>query len=370
MPTNSSKFSRVYQKSRFLLGLILIISTNSHALYWQNNYGADLEVGTDDNFFLTPTTTTDTNFSSLSLYVGADGNTETSSVEFLARINSHNYSDKTIDDSATYNFSLVMSNQGERLDSGLNISYENESTFESELLDSGIRVDGRRETLGVSPDLSYRLNERNSLSMYLSFQDVSYDTVSLTDYRDNSLLLSWGYGFDETSDFTTNLGYTEYEPDNVAVSTDTSSFFLGYEMRPTETITYHFKFGYSNIDGPVGTQSGRVYSVDINNQQDELNNFILTVSQTYEPSGLGNVRLENRLDLGWVHAFSEKAQGLLSADYIQTDDRDYYQIQPGFSYRLSMHLSLTGNYRFRSEERTAAANAESNSLLVTLSYNH
>ena len=140
-------------------------------------------------------------------------------------------------------------------------------------------------------------------------------------------------------------------------------------MRPTETITYHFKFGYSNVDGPAGTHSGRVYSVDINNQQDELNSFILTVSQTYEPSGLGNVRLENRLDLSWVHAFSEKAQGLLSADYIQTDDRDYYQIQPGFSYRLSEHLSLAGNYRFRKEERIAV-NAESNSLLVTLSYNY
>lgn len=369
IPTNSSKFDRGYQLSGFLLGLTLIISTNSQALYWQNNYGADLEIGTDDNFFLTSSNNAiDTNFSSLSLYLGADGSTEISSVQLLARINSHNYSDKTIDDSATYNFSLAMSNQGERLDSGLDISYESESTFESELLDSGVRVDGRRETLGISPDLSYRLNERNSLSMNLSFEDVSYDTVSLIDYRNNSLLLSWGYGLDETSEFTTNVNYTRYEPDNAAVSTDTSSFFLGYEMRPTETTTYHFRFGYSNVDGPAGTQSSRAYSVDINNQRDELNSFTLNVSQTYQPSGLGNVRLEKRLGLGWVHAFSEKVQGLLSADYIQTDDRDYYQIQPGLSYRLSEHLGLAGNYRYRREERTTA-NAESNSLLLSISYN-
>ena len=109
--------------------------------------------------------------------------------------------------------------------------------------------------------------------------------------------------------------------------------------------------------------------MDINNQRDELNSFTLTVSQTYQPSGLGDVQLENQLGLGWVHAFSEKVQGLLSADYLQTDDRDYYQIQPGLSYRLSEHLSLAGNYRFRRDERTTT-NAESNSLLVTLSYNY
>ena len=58
---------------RFLPGLALIITTSTHALYWQNNYGVSLEAGTDDNYFLTSTNEIDTNFSKLSLFASADG---------------------------------------------------------------------------------------------------------------------------------------------------------------------------------------------------------------------------------------------------------------------------------------------------------
>jgi len=354
----------------FLPGLALIITTNTHALYWQNNYGVDLEVGTDDNYFLTSSNETDTNFSKLSLFVGADGSTETSSVLFLARVNGNNYSDKSIDDSLTSAVSLAMSNRGERLDPGLDISYTNASTFESQLLDTGVRVDGRTKTWRVAPDLSYRLTERNTLLMGLSFKDVSYNTTSLIDYQDNAAFLSWGYGLNETSNISANVAYSRYEPDTVnVVSTDTASISLGYELRPTEATTYNFRFGYSDVDGPAGTQSSRVYSVDINHQRDELNSFTLNASQIYEPDSLGSVRIVNRLDLGWAHAFTEKLQGLLSVDYVHDDFRDYYEVKPGLRYHMTEHLSLAGDYRFRREERTAG-NAESDALFITLSYNN
>ncbi len=352
--------------NRYLLGLILVISTNTQAMNWLGNYGLDIEVGADDNYFLTPTNESEVNWATLGFFVGADGSTETSNVDFLARINANRYSDKTLNDKPTAALLLGMDNQGERLYSNLDLLYLFESTLETELLDSGLRVDGRKETVGVAPGLSYQLNERNSLSANLGLQSVSYSTTTLVDYNNYDLGLSWGYGLDETSDFSTNLNYTKYEPDNNA-GTETAALFFGYVKRSSETTTYDFTLGYTTVGESITSTGSTTYRLLITNDHDELNTFSLRISQLYSPSSLGIVRLENRLALGWVHAFTEKLQGLLSADYLHTTDRDYYEVKPGIRYRFTQRLNLAGSYRFRRDNRPGG-NAESNTVLFTLSY--
>ena len=354
---------------RFLLGLVFVISTNTHALYWQHNYGVNLELGTDDNFFLTPTNETEVNSSKLNLSVGADGSSETSNVNFGARINTNNYSLSTLDDSPTAALLLGMANQGERLYSNLDLSYAYESTLETELLDSGIRVDGRKETVGVAPGLSYQLNERHSLSANLGLQSVSYSTPTLIDYYNNNLGLSWGYKLDETSDFSTNLNYTRYEPDNNA-NTETAALFLGYVKRSSETTTYDFTLGYTTVGESITSTGSTTYRLLITNEHDDWNSFSLRISQLYNPSSLGTVRLENRLVLGWDHGFTEHLNGSLTAEYLNTEDRDYYEIAPGISYRFSQHMDLGARYRYRRDDRdNLTGNAISNSVFLTLSYN-
>ena len=352
----------------FLTGLILIISTSSWAMNWQSRYGVDLEVGTDDNFFLRQVSETDTNFSQLSLFAGADGNSETGYVNYLLRVNGHNYSDKTINDDATASFLLGMGSQGERFSSNLDLSYVNQTTYDSELLDTGLRIDGRRESVIVAPGLSYRLTERHSLSGSLDFEDVSYNTNLLRDYQDKALNLSWIYGLNEQSDLSANLRYSQYEQENLP-ATNTSSIFMGYVLRTSRNTTYNFTLGYTSVEGPLDTRTSTTYRVLIDNDFDELNNFTFRLSQLYRPSGVGVVRLENRLGLGWVHAFTEKLQGLLSADYLHVTTRDYYEIKPGIGYQFTQYLNLAGSYRYRRDDNVILGIAESNSVLLTLSYN-
>ena len=351
---------------RFLLSLAFIFSTSAYALNWETGYGAKLTAGYDDNFRLSSTSEVDTSFNKLSLFVSREARTEISSVQVLAGVNTDSYSDSSVDGRTTGNLSLSLNRQGERAQTGLDVSYLTEPTLESELLDTGILVDGARNTLKLSTGMSYSLDERNSVSLNLGFSNVSFDTVSLVEYQDNSLSLEWSYRLDETSDFSTSLRSSQYEPDNVD-STDTNSLNLGYTMRPTETSTYRFSVGYSEVDGPTNAQTGGNYSLVINNKPDELNSFSLTAAHSFQASGLGVVREQDRLGLNWVHAFTEKVQGLLSVDFSGTDARDYFAVQPGISYRLSNYLSIAGNYRFRREE-TSTAEAESSSLLFTLSY--
>jgi len=354
--------------NRFLIGVILIVSTNSNAMNWQGRYGAVLEAGTDDNFFLRQSNETDTNFANLSLSGGADGNSETGNINFLVTIIGHEYSDKTINDEATSRFSLAMAHQGERLDSSLDLGYTNETTYDSELLDTGLRIDGRRESIYVTPGLSYRLNERHSLTGILDFEDVSYNTNLLRDYQDKALNLSWDYGLDEKSEVSLNLRYSQYKQKNLS-ATDTSSIFLGYNLGTSRNTTYDFTLGYTSIEGPLDTGSSTTYRVLISNDFDELNYFTFRLSQLYRPSGVGVVRLENRLGLEWVHAFTEHFQGLLSADYLGTKGRDYYEVKPGIGYQFTQHLNLAGSYRYRRDDNEILGIAESNTILLTLSYN-
>ena len=149
-----------------------------------------------------------------------------------------------------------------------------------------------------------------------------------------SLGLSWGYGIDETSDFSTNLSYTHYEPD-MNPSTETAAFYLGYVKRSSETTTYDFTLGYTTVGDSITSTGSTTYRILITNEHDELNNFSLRISQLYNPSSLGNVRLENRLTLGWLHAFTEYVNGSLTAEYLHTSERDFYEIQPGIRYRFT-----------------------------------
>ena len=364
----SSRFATMGHKAGLycLLCMSFSYTANSHALNWDSNYGANITAGYDDNLSLTSTNELDTSFSKLGLFASAEGSTELTSIELLAGINNDSYSAPSVDDRTTGNLSISLRNRSERRQSHLQVSYLIEPTIETELQDTGIIEDGSKDALSVSPGMTYAFDERNSLSINLGFTDVGYDNIPLTDYQDTSFSFGWGYRLDQTSDFSTSLSVSQYEPVSEA-STDTGNLSIGYNISTSEATTYRFSAGYSEVDGSANQQTGSTYSIGISNIRDERNSFLLTAARRFEASGLGVVREEDHLSLSWAHAFSEKMQGVLAADFVGTDERDYFEIQPSISYRLSEKSSISGNYRFRQQNATAG-DAESNSLLITLSY--
>ena len=343
----------------------LICPVSSQALNWESGYGASITAGYEDNYSLSPTDEIETSITRIGLYVTGDGRSELNLVQLRLALNADSYSDDSIDDRATSALSLSTSHQGETLQSNLSLSYLTEPTIETELLDTGIIVDSARDTLSFSTGISYNVSERNSLSANLGFSDVGYDTLSLNEYQNASITIGWGYQLSETSRFTTNFTASQFDPEIEDV-TDNYSLSLGYEIKPSETTTYNFSVGASDVDGPNNSQTGNNYSISINHQRDELNSFSLTVSKSFQASGLGTVREQENLNLNWVHAFTEKFQSTLSAEFVGTDDRDYLALQPGASYNFSRNTSLSGYYLFKTQD-SDAGDAESNSLLLTLS---
>ncbi len=346
--------------------LTLALSPMANAYDWNNDYGVDVTFAADDNFRLTPDDEIDTTSTNLRLFTDIEGATEISSIRLGLSVTGVSYSESSIDDEQGYNLAFDASRTGERLSTFINVGFDSDLTSETELLDSGILEDGTRDTVSVSPGLSYLLDERNTLSANLNFSDVSYDTESLTEYTDNSLSLSWSYRLNETSSVYTSVRGSVYEPDD-GDETDIASFNVGYENRLSEATTYNVSVGYTDVDRPGDSESGNNFSFDVKHRTDEQNSFTLVMSNSYEGSGQGEVREEQSMDLLWTRGLSERSQFTWSAEAVHTRDRDYYSTQAGVNYQYIREVKLSASYRYRQRDE-GTGDADSSTLLFSLSY--
>ena len=362
--------NQVNQFSGYLFIVIAVsfgLATKASALNWEDNYGAGVSAGYDDNFFLTSSDEVDTTFTSLSVFAGAIGQSETTNVIVSAGLTGNIYSDSSIDDRTNADLLFSISEQNsERLLLNLEVSHQRESSIETELLDSGLIVDGTRDRFEVAPGMQYQIDVTNLLEVELSLVDVSYDTVPLEEYQDNSILLGWKHQLDETRSLSTRLILSKLKPEETE-DTDATTIDLDYEMKQSEATTYNFLFGLTNVDGPSGSEDGSSYGLRINHAQDQNNNIVFSLTRSYEPSGLGVVREEDRINLEWLRGYSERLQGSFLAGFVGTEDRDYFELQPGLLYRLSENTFVSGYYRYRRQDGTGI-DANSNSLFFSFSY--
>ncbi len=197
-------------------------------------------------------------------------------------------------------------------------------------------------------------------------QDVTYDTVSFTEYTDNSLAVGWVNQFSETSEASLNANISEYDPDNGDTSIITG-LNIGYGFNTSEATRYNLQLGYQESDSPTDTTRDGNSSFAIKHSIDERNGFSLFLGSGFVSSGSGEVRYESRLNLGWDHALAERMQFTLTAEGIEGDNRDYIGIVAGGSHQYTREISFAANYRYRNQQGDTS-DADSNSVSISLSY--
>jgi len=336
------------------------------ALDWNRDYGVDATIGYNDNFRLTEIDPVSTASANLGAFADLQGKTEISSLRFAIGANATSYSASNITDSEKYYLTLAGARQGERWSGTLNLAYRFEPTTETELLDSGNLVDGQRDTYSIAPGISYQLTERSSIYSNLSFSDVTYDTVSFTDYTDTAASLGWIYGISETSDVSINGRYTEYNPEDDETSI-TSALNLGYDFSTSAATKYSIRLGYSDAETPLGSNRDSDSSFELRHSIDERNGFSLFLGNGYEASSRGRVQYANRLNLRWDHALAERLQFTLTGEGFDTRDRDYQELSAGISHQYTREIRLAARLRYR-QQQTDTDNADSASAFVSLSY--
>jgi len=338
----------------------------ANAYDWNSDYGVDATIESDDNFRLEEVDPVSTTSSSIGFFADLHGTTEISSLRLAIKANATRYSESSIEDSENYYLTLATMRRGERWTGNLDLSLVEESTTGTELLDTGAVVDGARKTANIAPGISYQLNERNAIYTNLAFSDVTYDTVSLTEYTDNSIALGWVNQFSETSEISLNTSASEYDPDNNDTTTVTG-VNIGYGFNTSEATRYNLQLGSSERDRPTGTDRDGNSSFEINHSIDDRNGFSLFVGNGYAGSGSGEVRYEKRLNLRWDHALAERMQLTLTGEGVSTDDRDYIQIVAGGRHQFTREVSFAANLRYRTQQ-SDSNDADSTSALFSISY--
>jgi hypothetical protein len=355
-----------------VLLMLTIIWTPARAYDWNQDYGVDATIEYNDNFRLREDDSISTTSTGIGVFVDLQGTTETSSLRFAMGASGTQYSESSIDDSEDYYLSFGAARIGERWSGTLDLSYYVAPTTETEQLDTGDLADGERRTSRAAGGLSYQLDERNSIYANLAFSDVTYDTVSLTEYTDNSVSMGWVNQFSETSEVSLNGSVSEYDPDDDDTTTVTS-LGIGYGFNTSEATRYNLVLGYSESDSPTGTNSDGDSSFEVRHSIDERNGFSLFAGNGYVASGAGEVRYERRLSLRWDHALAERMQFTLTSEVVSTsqeernDDRDYIEIVAGGSHQYTREISFAANYKYRAQQ-SDSNDADSNSVLFSLSY--
>ena len=344
-------------------------------------YGINATLGWDDNYRLSEDDQVDTMSTSLGVYGELRGGSELTKFIGGVSASGSTYSDSSIDNTETYGLYMSGTHRGERWSGSLPMSYHLEPTTETELLDTGeTDVDGERKTLNIAPGVSYQLTERNSVYTSFSFTDVSYDTVSLTEYTNNALSVGWVNSVTETSEASINGSYSEYNPDS-GDTTRVTRIFVGYDFSSSEATWYALELGYAERESPDETTSDGSSSFQMGHSIDERNDFSLFAGRGYVASGAGEVRYQTEMNLSWGHALAERWQFNLSSEGvssseegsssssegISSDDRDYIQVRAGVYHILTREIRLGANYRYRIQY-SDTDDADSNSVFFTLSY--
>jgi hypothetical protein len=335
---------------------------------WNSDYGVNATLESNDNFRLTESDPIETTATSVGVFADLEGTTEASSIRFIVGASATRYSESSIEDSDDYYLSLETARRGERWSGTLDLSIAQESTTETELLDTGRVVDGERIKASIAPGVNYQLDERNSIYGSLAITDVTYDTVALTEYFEYTTSAGWVNQLSETSEVSLNGSVYDYDPDGCCTSTITS-VNIGYGFNTSEATRYNFQLGTSERDNPSGTDRDRNSSFEIMHSIDDRNSFALFAGNGYVGSGAGEARYENRLNLRWDHALAERMQFTLTGEGVSTNEnnRDYFAIMAGGSHQYTQELSFAGNLRYRTQQ-SDTFDADSTSVLFTLSY--
>jgi hypothetical protein len=322
-----------------------------------HDYSVNLSSGSVDNFRLTETDEIDTRFNTLGLSLELGTASETSNATGVFYIDATEYSDSSIDDSDSYALDLDFGRKGERFYGLLYFSQRSESTTETELLDTGRIEDGTRNSTKIVPEVGYNLDERNSISISLDYNDVTYDDSSLVDYFEKSYSVSWNHQKDEVTTLSTSFRVSEYDPENES-TTDTNSISINYASQLSLAMDYNLSFGFSEVDRPSDSESGGTYSFGLSYQPNERNNFTGSFSSNFEASGSGDVQETDSLSFAWNHGISEKLSFDLSGIASSNDSRDYYSLSAGGTYVFRPQWSMGSNIEYRKQD-SDTGNAES-----------
>lgn len=372
------------------LAATLAPALSANAGQWSIESSVSSSLNSNDNINLAPQSTGTVNSLNLSGSLNASRKVEdmstvlglsTTRVAQWGDSNSSNGGGDRFDGNASLSQSVTI----ERNTFSVNAGYSQDFNNNVQTADVAVAPGQRRSsTLGAS--WSHSLTERLSTSVQVSSQRQWYSqaapgTVNFTNG-------SWGGGLNyllsEIDTLSLNVSTSDYRPDTGGDQSTTEQWSIGISRQWSEQLSSQVSAGkYRTSRSLQPTTSGLQYSTSHSFAFDESSSLSFSSSRGEQPSGSGEVLLNESVNFSANYSFTETMTGALSYNLSNSSGQlgvgaggvfqgDSKQRSYGatLSKQLTPDVSLGLSYLLTQADNVGASNsAQSNSVSISLTYN-
>ncbi len=387
-----SQVRKIFLLRALTLISTLAISVNAVSEQWYFEPDFRARFGYDDNVRFTSRFVD----SAFSTYLAANARfgvrTEVSEADFGIKLDTVAYDGHQDLDTSNQFFDMNLAYKAGLHTFRLGGKYYNDSTRTSELLTSGfVATNIPRTYRYLRPSWEWQATERASIGLGYSYSDSEYEDnerFGLIDYRYDVADFSTTYDYSERTKLQFSLNRSMYEAKDVFSEYNSYWFQVGAIHQFDETWTGVFLIGprYTEFDfrGP----GGRKESSDDTNYMLELRLSkayetmnIGAVLRSYEsPSSTGRLLRTNAAELDVNGKYSERVGYSLNTGFYRntstggvdddSQNRDYFYFEPKVSWRATRWWTISGSYRYRTQEYTSGntGRATSNAVFLNINY--
>ncbi len=261
---------------------------------------------------------------------------------------------------------------------------EYDAAREVELASYNIAVkNAHRTRLSVAPQLSYKVNPRETLRLYTSYADVAYDDAHYVDYHYMQAMPRYDYALDPATTLQFGARAGRYETARAGMlRADTLGPSLGLESKLTTALTatvsagteYFDKTGANAGSDPNGWNYVFRGALAYSTAADTLT---LSLSRAQEPYGNGSETLLSSVGVELRHGITPRWQALGEGKWMNAEyhaepgvNLDHgYLLGAGTRYALTQAWAVDLHYRLRNDTLTqGAGEARAQQVLLGLNY--
>ena len=371
------------------LAATLAPTFSANAGQWSVESSVSSSLNSNDNINLAPQSTGTVNSLNLSGSLNASRKVEDmSTVLGLSTTRVAQWGDSNAGgggDRFDGNASLSQSVTIERNTFSVNVGYSQDFNNNVQTADVAV-APGQRRTANYGASWSHSLTERLSTSLSVSSQRSWYSqaapgTINFTNG-------TWGGGLNyllsEIDTLSLNLSTSEYRPDTGGDQSTTEQWTIGISRQWSEQWSSQVSAGkYRTSRSLQPTSSGLQYSTSHSFAFDESTSLSFSSSRGEQPSGAGEVLLNESVSLAANYGFTETMSGgvnynlskntgqlgVNAAGLFQGDSRQR-SYGATLSKQLSPDVSLGLSYLLTQADNVGASNsARSNTVSISLTYN-
>jgi OMPG-porin 1 family len=293
--------------------------------------------------------------------------------------------------------------KAEKLDWAVESSYSITPSRNNAVQDSGnFNSNATSDTWSVSPSVSYKIDELNSLILSPSYSETSFTNASASDnFRNRSntnVNLAWQRLWTERYSSTVSFFYSNFKSQQISstVQSDFAFDSVGINLSNFYSLSENWK-----LDGTIG---GRHTESESNGTSGSSIGFLANATLTYtaesysssiffnrslSPSSQGNLQELTGVGLNFDYKIADNLTANFNTSYQQSTQinstnqgdnqkaRKNISIQPSINWQLSPDWTFSGSYRYRSQNRSVSgdvnspntADADSNLFMLSINYN-